>query len=778
MKRRNRHRGHGNKTRQERREGPLTLMRHPFSGLDPDLVRAAIAKLATKRAEEFPVLMERLISVLRDKNPLQILATLAAYGLHVGVSDEGVATNSFAPKIDQHHIEVVQALLLTVPLREWGPRPALPADIQSVMDTAAALAQAFHERRFKTVESEQDFQARTILGLQERLRLHTQVVRNWGYFSQVGKICEKLYGPLDADFRVVHGFGPTDLIKIARQLTSRLEERMSERFRRLKQIFRERKIHRLVRLYYKLTPGIEDEEAEEFIRGLSKDANWDGVAARLLAHADLDLWELFLSTVDEIASSAGLSPDVTRRVLETLSLLPGDLESENKDHLFLSNPVWRSPVIFLGDKFFCALPTAIFSHIHEIVRSLVDTDGNLKSALEARRAIYLEEQVKGILASTFQGAQLRHGVKWWDHDALYETDHVVLLDKTLLIVEDKSAALTAPALRGAPDRAKRHVQDLVVDPSLQSARLQSVILKVQDGDEAATAALAVFGIDFSQIDTVVRLTVTLDDFSVLSSAEPDLKEAGWIPNGTSLAVTMGIADLRCIVDILERPFFLIHYFMERERIQKTTHIVADEMDFLGFYLETGFNVGDLAAEQISLALTGMSRPIDHYYDSRDAGVVLNKPKPKLLPYLLSVLRRIETRAFPGWLRVSIDLLRSGSPDEQKTLGRLLETLRRNVERNWRNPKHECSVVIIPPQMRETVIVFFAYPQKLAERRKDSAQELMATALDESGRSRCIVIGRNIDLWDEPYSFVFVGDGKQAWGGQRREAPCRRVHPDH
>lgn len=116
------------------------------------------------------------------------------------------------------------------------------------------------------------------------------------------------------------------------------------------------------------------------------------------------------------------------------------------------------------------------------------------------------------------------------------------------------------------------------------------------------------------------------------------------------------------------------------------------MDFLGFYLDTGFNVGDLEKEKVSLALTGMSAPIDLYYNSRDAGVTLRKPVPKLSPYFSTLIGAIESRAFAGWSTVTTDLLRCASWEEQGKVEKLLAQLKKKVERNWRDPEHECSLV--------------------------------------------------------------------------------------
>jgi hypothetical protein len=305
MKKRNRHPPRKSKTRRNKREDALTLTYHPFSGVDPAITKAALTRLAAKSAVDFPSLMESLLSLLRNKNPLQVLATLAAYGLQAGVSNEGIDSKPLVSDISQHHVEIVQALALSIPLNEWGAEPAIPPDIRRVIDNAIELSEAFHQRRFKAVGQERDLQARTVLSLQERLRLHTQVVRNWGYFSHVVEISEELYAPLDDQFRKTLGFGTSDLIKVARRLTSLHETRLGVRFKRLRRIFRERKVAPLVRQYYKQTPGIEG-DPEEFIKGLPKHVTWDEVASRLLGHSDLELSELLIFNPDEIAATLDL----------------------------------------------------------------------------------------------------------------------------------------------------------------------------------------------------------------------------------------------------------------------------------------------------------------------------------------------------------------------------------------------------------------------------------------------------------------------------------------
>jgi hypothetical protein len=80
-------------------------------------------------------------------------------------------------------------------------------------------------------------------------------------------------------------------------------------------------------------------------------------------------------------------------------------------------------------------------------------------------------------------------------------------------------------LRDAPERVPRHVDDLIVEPSCQSLRLEQIIARAGKGDFDAGSILAPFGAGFADADEVVRLSVSLHDFSILSSSEPELRLA-------------------------------------------------------------------------------------------------------------------------------------------------------------------------------------------------------------------------------------------------------------
>jgi hypothetical protein len=236
--------------------GGLQVFEHPLSRMDPEVLKTALLAVADRKIDEFPKLLDVILQLFREKYPPYILSAAAGYNLLVGVSQHGVGKR-LSSEIEQHHVELLQALALMLRKEEWGQSPAAPSDRQKAFDIIGQLADAFHYRRFKAIEEERDEQARSMLFLQERLRLHTQAVRNWGSYSQVIRISTELYAPLDGLFRDALGFSASDLISAASNLVDLLEERSTVRFKWLRRVFRERKIPRIVRAYYKNHPFVD-----------------------------------------------------------------------------------------------------------------------------------------------------------------------------------------------------------------------------------------------------------------------------------------------------------------------------------------------------------------------------------------------------------------------------------------------------------------------------------------------------------------------------------------
>nr|WP_314256752.1 hypothetical protein [uncultured Devosia sp.] len=736
-----------------RKESKLELSSFAIAEERHDEFKTAVLAAARHSVDEFPATLKIVTNELRKSDPIGIVSTFAAYGLQSLVGREGVTKKSILKDIQQHHAELLLALMMTIPLDEWGRAPFTPAIMGTVFEAVPKVAETFLHQRILAAEGVTDRQQFTVLSLQERIRLHTQAVRNWGYYSDVIRISTDLYGALDNRLKPHFGFGAVDLIKVMAAVIEEFQRRHSEHFARLAKVIRSPNVRQMVRNYYKYFPELKG-GPDDILAAMPPGVSRDGMMGMIMGHYDLRHSERASFTVAEVAKLSGEPENVVEAILKSLSRAPGYLAGANPDHLFLANPIWDAPGIDLGNLFVFPIPQMVFSHIHRVMARLADEAG-IKTQLESRRADYLESQLEVTMQKALPGATIVPAAKWQVGPEQFETDLLVTLDRTVIIAEAKSNHLTPQGLRGAPDRVKRHVCEMVLYPSQQSARLAALITSAREGDTAAEAIVRQIGIDPSLVDQIIRISVTLDDFSVLSSAEAEFKEIGWVPADHQLAPTITIADLICIADILDHPLTYLHYLGERLDLQKSFSLLGDELDFLGLYLVTGFNITGLREDNSIFSPSGMSEPLDRYFMSRDAGIALPKPKPQLGPLFSSIINQLEQRKSPGWTTIGLHLLSSADPSEQKIIERNLIKLRSMVRKAFREPSHISSLQVQPPLQRKALIIFYAFPEALRLESRKTMEGLATEAAEDERVNHIVVFARCTDRWDLPYEAVLL-----------------------
>jgi hypothetical protein len=749
-------------------------------GIDPDKhaeIKEAVLAAARAGIAEFPRWLDTIREQLCSSDPEGILASFASYGLQAHVTSSGSIEKKMLPDILQHHAELLQAILLTVPADAWGTGVLTPQVMETIFAAVPKLSETFLCQRLLSGEGiEDDPESLTIRSLQERVRLHTHGVRNWGYFSEVVRVSLALYCPLDAAMEAHYGFSATDAIEILKEIVAEYERRQGAHWSTLRKVQRGSTLSKMAKLYFRNVPGLLG-TAEEMLKGLPADVNRRQFMGMIIAHSDLRLAETATFQAADVAKLANRSEELVTAFMRELSLAPGSLVNMKPEHLFLSNPVWERPAISRPDGFFIPTPQIAFSHIHRIMDRLAKC-ANLQEPLKKRRTRYLESELEDVFRRALPEAEVRSGVTWTTAGQQFETDLVVIADHVVIIAEAKSHRLTPEGLRGAPDRVKRHIREMVLDPSTQSARLEALILAARRGDSEAVAIVTKIGIHPATAERIIRLSVTLDDLSVLCAAEPDFKKLGWVPDDHELAPSMLITDLACIAEILDDPLLFLHYLNERVYLQKSFNLIGDELDFLGLYLATGFNLAAVSRDKLTqFSPTGMSAPIDQYYMGREAGLSVAKPSAKLSPLFRDIIKRLTSVRPPGWTLIGFHLLSCADPAEQKAVARALKKLRGTVRRARRDFGRLCTVNIQPSEGRKARVIFFLFPEEARGEVQRDMEQLAAEAMEASNLEACIVIARGTETWRRAFDAVLLASpaGEQDSGARVQpsdEAPCQ------
>lgn len=735
--------------------GDIVFMKHPFSSLPRDIVLKGLAEVGQRNVDEFPNQLQTVENIIASVDPILTIAMLTTYGLIGTIDDKGNRSSYKGEKFNQSHVELIQALALKVPQENLSFDFPLPDKTQQLFDLTEALAESYRLRRLSEIGKNDSEDGGAIKLVQEQLRMHTQVVRNWGYLSKVMSIIKRLCNPIDNEFAKKTGLTATELIDFFYYLIRRIESRINIHHKKISSAFRAKTIEEVLDEYHKSFPELIDSRAAMLQMASEREISLEAMKAMMISHSDLSLTEIYSFDIKTIAEETKLNEKNVKTALDKLSIKIGELFDSNTEYFFLDNPVWIKPVIKLDEEsYFCALPQVFFSFVFPILSNLLD-DSVALEIYEKRRSEFLESEIKDLFKKAFYGCELQAGYLWSENDVvLGENDLMVKVDSHLILIEAKSHSISWPALRGAPSRARKHVHEILLAPSQQSLRLKERILIALQEPAKQDTLLPQFPIDLKQVKTILRLSVTLEDFATLQSMIHQTKKAGWIPEDHEIAPCMLLADLEIVFDILKNTPEKIHYLKRRAELEAHADYKGDELDLLGFYLKTGFNIGDAEFDGTHLLLTEMSHPIDTYYEACDESVLIEKPELKLTKWWTDICQKLQDRKVHQWSDIANILLNVSYDEQEKLIGKFKKIIK-NVHKNWRVRNHLCSIIMVPHKRRKDALAIFGFKEQRKDERYDSMEDIASQIFAQSHVDRCLVIGVNIDKMHYPYSLISV-----------------------
>lgn len=752
----------GSKRREEDRRGPF-LTPHPLSGLSLPDRKAYAVELGEKSRKRKGAILEEVRELCARIEPFITLAVLQTYALMNG------AHSSKAPrevKLQQGHIEFVQALLLTCPPRQ-GIAPPQPDDIQRLFDLLPELFEAHQTARLPTASeapSAASEKQLAMTALQEYLRAHTAVVRNWGYYGTVKRVSHDQFRAVDSDFHAKFGLALTDVVRLFDHLIRRMEDRVNQHCSQLRSVFSARTMDELVESFLEAFPfkGELHAWSESFKR---EAPHLEGAKNGLLPLADRFLTMRFFINSAVVAEALQIDAEATDSLMTKLSHSLGSTQDCDVESFFWNNPVWTKPLIKLsGHEYFCALPQTGMSFIYQIADALLQEAPELTEKFSKARSDYLEREVHRLLAAAFPNAQFATAYKWRHEGQQFEADLILRYDTTLLLVEAKSGKVTWPALRGATDRVVEHVKRLIVDPSEQSGRLSKVIQQEIEVRKSETKETLDFPISLDGITSVLRLSVTLHDFATVQSVPTLLKDAGLLSNQYPLSPCISLADLEVMLDLLEHPHERLHYIRQRAQSLLTHHLVGDELDIMGFYLDTGLNLNGFEPGKHRLITAGYSAAIDKYYSMRDEGQQTPKPSRSLSPWFKSLLSQVANRPTQGWSELTSALL-SVTRDDQDELERRVRAIAACIKAGRTPPNEQDAIILSGPAWTNSALVIHVKPRLVGQRANAKAENLASATFEQEHIERCHLIV--VDALDPELAYT----GGSVWYRTDRPVPA-------
>lgn len=477
----------------------------------------------------------------------------------------------------------------------------------------------------------------------------------------------------------------------------------------------------------------------------------------LMTHSDLKLEHIYSFSLDRAHELVGSATDraAVQALIERVSYRFGDLATANREHFILTNPVLARPFISLGDETYFSAVWGVLPHmVLDILEDLVWENEDVRERYTKAKATYLEDELERIVRAGCPNGQVFRGSTWKDGAGVeYENDLIVIIDTFAVVFEAKSASVTDPARRGAPERLAETLRELIEAPSEQGLRFIGLLKGEPAVHRFRTKRGETNVIDSRPIKHYIPIGVTLSHLGLIASNLKKLIAAGVVEKKLEeLAPSINITDLESVFELLPREVEKVHYLARRREFEAHMQYEGDELDLLGFYLDNGFNIGDTEYEQDTvLNMTLKSKELDPYFVGSREGKAVRKPRLAMTEWWDEILNRVSERKFEGWLETGFILLNTTKEDQEKFEAAFKELARQVLDGKASKP-HNWIRWESGPKRRLYIIIGYPYLTDDKELRNSIVAE--AIEGDDTSHARGVAaIGLNIRHPHFPYDIL-------------------------
>ncbi len=283
-------------------------------------------------------------------------------------------------------------------------------------------------------------------------RMRLSAVRGEAYASHGQDLAVAVLRPLDARTRREFGFTIDEFLAVANAAYHLVVDRVNDQSGRMAAVF--------ARVAAASTGDLTEAQKLE-------------LGSQVMGAFD-DLPRSLVFTAPEVAAHGDLEPDVASRVLERMSLTPGELEPSAYRSALDLCPFWQRPFLRSGEEY--VLPVA-----GHALRSPLDVfEQQLLSAsntFSKHRAEAVDRLALGYLAGALPGCEVFGPGAYYHFDdgdgpRRYETDGIVVFEGWVLVVEGKANTFRHQSHRGDLRRLGRDIADSLRDAWSQCARVQ------------------------------------------------------------------------------------------------------------------------------------------------------------------------------------------------------------------------------------------------------------------------------------------------------------------
>ena len=717
----------------------------------------AIHEFGRLQGSFFGEQVDQLEDLVLNTNPLPLLACFSAFFLTSLVKHPRIDDNV---AVVQAHAELLQAIALRHRREEFVWRENPSSAVDPIGRCLAAATDAFSAKRMTKMVPPDYGEGVARQFIAEVVRGSTQLNRNWGYSYQTFRVIKELFEPLDSHLVDTCGATSTDILGLWTGITKLTEARLTAVIGNVGQGKTESTwqmfIRRVSHLY-----DIPSEHVERIRRIIKRSDQEVAEAAAFYLCVELILPCVYILKWDTLRQmcSSSVSDSALRLLMQRWAYSFGDLTSTNTEHYFLNNPIWHRPLIRLdADAWFIPLPHLFFAFAWDLFNDLIRSDPVGFDRYLRRRGKYLEEAIALEFQKEFPMATVLVGNQWTDVDTNteYENDVLVCIDAFVFVIEAKAGMMHETARRGAPDRLKQVIDNLIAAPANQARRFERFLKRHKDIVRFRSKDGAFRELDLTNVRRIVSYSITLDSVGGLQAVQSELSRAGLLPNDFEPTPSLTLADLQNVFELLPGACPKLHYLVRRAELQSNTWFFAHELDLLAMYVDGQFNLGDTEFNGTRVIAYGCSATLENYFLEKELGGHPRSPKLKLSRWWENLLGAIDERRPKMWSLIGFDLL-SVPVIDQRRFADLMREARAAVLKGVSATTGDRVLMLTGPRERRVAIAGVCYVDRTREERNarllEAAQQLSGP--DGQIPDRAVVLGCDPRLEGISYSVIVL-----------------------
>lgn len=364
------------------------------------------------------------------------------------------------------------------------------------------------------------------------------------------------------------------------------------------------------------------------------------------------------------------SNEIERTIYKLLSSSFGDnkafLELEHSPGWPINESiVYKRPLIFYKDCFFCFSPQILIRNIGNILEGLIQEtdDGYYQSKYQSARGKYLENKSLEYFSKLLPDAQIYNELYYTINDGgevkRCETDCLIVYDDNIFIIEAKAGKFPSSARRGSVKKIKKGSEKLISNAYDQALRAKNYIVNYDNPTfYNKNKSIAISFNERDNIRNIFLINVTLQNISNLSTKLHSLKDIGLL-EGSEWPWSVFVNDLRVISELIDSPSIFILYLQRRIKANNfpafSTH---DELDYLMYFFKHGLYLNDKVVKGSSTIIPiGYTEELDRYYNFIYGKVSSgDKPHYNISKEYLEFIKSIESTAKAHRTKITTTLL--------------------------------------------------------------------------------------------------------------------------